>query len=73
MDGTSQIYMYELKEIPTVENQAIIDTSNFITRNEFEDAMKQLKNYLAEPAAAGAVVEDRSAQPDVKSKCSFDF
>ena len=73
MDGTSQIYMYELKEIPTVENQAIIDTSNFITRNEFEDAIKQLKNYLAEPAAAGTVVEDRSAQPDVKPKRSFDF
>ena len=49
--------MYELKEIPVVENQSLIDTSNFVTRNEFEEVMRQFKNYLTSSAAADSVVE----------------
>jgi hypothetical protein len=42
--------MYELKEMPIVEPQPIaIDTSNFVTRREFENVIEQLKNFLATP------------------------
>ena len=35
LDGTAQLNMYELKETPVME-QPIVDTSNFITRGEFD-------------------------------------
>ena len=37
--------MYELQETPIME-QPTVDTSNFITRSEFEETMSRLKNYL---------------------------
>lgn len=40
MDGTSSLFMYELKEIP------ITDSKSFITREELEQAMSQLKASL---------------------------
>ena len=41
LDGTATLLMYELKEIPVAEQ------SNFITREEFENTIAQLKNSLA--------------------------
>ena len=41
LDGTASLLMYELKEIP-VSNQP-----NFVTREEFENTITQLKNLLA--------------------------
>ena len=41
MDGTATILMYELKEFPKVEQP------NFVTREEFENTIAQLKNLLA--------------------------
>ena len=41
LDGTSTILMYELKEIPKD-----IPTSQFITREEFESVINQLKGSL---------------------------
>ena len=73
LDGTAQINMYELKEIPVVENQSLIDTSNFVTRNEFEEVMRQLKNYLTPSAVEGSIVEQEPVQPDPKPVRSFDF
>lgn len=46
LDGTAQINMYELKEIPMTEPPVAVDTSNFITRGEFEEVINRLKNYL---------------------------
>jgi hypothetical protein len=46
LDGTAQINMYELKEIPMAEPPVAVDTSNFITRGEFEEVINRLKNYL---------------------------
>lgn len=40
MDGTASLLMYELKEMP-----APVQT-NFITREEFENTIAQLKNLL---------------------------
>ena len=37
--------MYELKETPIME-QPIVDTSNFVTRSEFEEVVNRMKNYL---------------------------
>jgi hypothetical protein len=45
LDGTASLNMYELKETPIME-QPIVDTSNFVTRGEFEDVVNRLKNYL---------------------------
>ena len=78
MDGTAQINMYELKEMPTPEQNAPIDTSNFITRMEFEETMNQVKNYLEsfasasrEPAAAN-IQMNQEPNPQKKER-SFDF
>lgn len=48
LDGTALINMYELKEIPVME-QPIVDASNFVTRSEFEEVMNRFKNYLITP------------------------
>ena len=41
LDGTATLLMYELKEIPVPAQP------NFITREEFENTIAQLKNSLA--------------------------
>ena len=75
LDGTAQLNMYELKETPIME-QPVVDTSNFITRSEFDEVINRLKNYLEAftsevraPASASVPVE---AKPE-KSQRSFDF
>ena len=40
MDGTASLYMYELKEIPSPEQ---LTNQSFVTREEFEDAINQLR------------------------------
>ena len=40
LDGTATLLMYELKEIPVTEQP------NFVTREEFENTITQLKNLL---------------------------
>lgn len=42
VDGTAGLNMYELKEVPAATNNSI----NYITREEFEEAMNQLKMTL---------------------------
>ena len=46
LDGTASLNMYELKEIPL---PTAIDTGNFITRQEFNEAMEMLRNSLIGP------------------------
>ena len=41
MDGTATLLMYELKEMPVPEQP------NFVTREEFENTIAQIKNFLA--------------------------
>lgn len=48
LDGTAQLNMYELKETPVME-QPIVDTSNFVTRTEFDNVINYLKNFLIAP------------------------
>lgn len=44
MDGTAILNMYELKEIPVQQSNAPI--GDFITRQEFEEAIAMIKNNL---------------------------
>ena len=41
MDGTATLLMYELKELPPTA-----DSPTFVTREEFENTINQLKNLL---------------------------
>ena len=79
MDGTAQINMYELQAMPKEEQLTQMDLNNFITRNEFEEAMNQVKKYLEnfalaskEPAAAGTQKTEEK-KVDVPKSRSFDF
>ena len=55
IDGTVSINLYELKEIPTLTADQGLDSSSFITRQEFEEVVKQLKamykEEMTKPAA----------------------
>lgn len=51
IDGTASLLMYELKEIP-IETQP-----NYITREEFENTIAQLKNLLATAQQSSPVEE----------------
>ena len=46
IDGTATILMYELKELPFPQD---VTTSNFITREEFEQTLQELRNALIRP------------------------
>lgn len=45
MDGTASLNMYELSQIPS-NAPTTIETDNFVTREEFNDAVGQLKEAL---------------------------
>lgn len=47
MDGTATLNMYELREIPIENPNTTPLLSNYITREEFEDAIAQFKAALA--------------------------
>lgn len=46
MDGTSTLNVYEFKDIPT---ESVINSTQYVTREEFETTLKQLKAALAQP------------------------
>lgn len=46
LDGTATLLMYELKEIPA---QPEANTMNYITREEFENALQELRGSLNRP------------------------
>lgn len=54
MDGNASLNVYELAQIPTSQP---IETSNFITRDEFQNAMEQIKE------AFGQSKESKTATP----------
>ena len=45
LDGTSTLNMYELKEIPVATPQSI-GSNNYVTREEFEQALARLKDNI---------------------------
>ena len=65
LDGTSTLNMYELTEIPKVV-PVMTENGNYVTREEFEQALTQLKNSLlaaAPPSEARSVVGENSNAP----------
>ena len=46
MDGNASLNMYELTQIPS---QQPIDNNNFVTREEFNAAIDQIKQTFAQP------------------------
>lgn len=46
LDGTASINMYELKEMPAAPTESQINSQNYITRQEFENVITQLKSAL---------------------------
>ena len=65
MDGTSTVLMYELTEIPTVQENFAND---YITREEFENAIAQLKSAVSAP-----VVTNTPAPAPVEPVPQFKF
>ena len=54
MDGTASLYVYELREIP-IENEAsgfVPSVEKFVTREEFERVLAELRQKPSEPAAS---------------------
>lgn len=43
MDGTSSLYMYEMKEFPVAEGTT---NNNYVTREEFTSALAQIQEVL---------------------------
>ena len=67
LDGTATLNMYELKEVPTVNEQAVgASMNNYVTRDEFDQVVAQLKAMLV-PEQSKPIVE----QP--KSKVELNF
>lgn len=53
MDGTASLYVYELRETP-IENEAsgfVPSVEKFVTREEFERVLAELRQKPTEPAA----------------------
>ena len=63
MDGTATLNMYELRDIPTVnETQpSILPMNNYITREEFDQVVNQLKAMLV-PEQPQPVIEQPIAK-----------
>lgn len=75
-DGTSSVNMYELKPIPTPQ---AVNPSQYVTREEFEAALKTLQEKLLASAmtAAGTQVKNPTDQvpqaPQTSSPQAFNF
>ena len=67
LDGTATLNMYELREIPTVNEQAVVASmNNYITRDEFDQVVAQLKAMLV-PEQPKPTIE----QPKPKVELNF--
>ena len=64
IDGTSTLNVYELKTMPLVENpNSTIDSTQFVTREEFEAALTQIKEKIApQPVPAVATQSQNGEQ-----------
>ena len=53
MDGTASLYVYELREMPVEEEKSSLVPSveKFVTREEFERVLAELRQKPTEPAA----------------------
>ena len=59
VDGTAGLNMYELKEVPQQE----IASGNFVTREEFEEAIMQIRNVLIPQQTSVPIPEEPQKNP----------
>ena len=59
VDGTAGLNMYELKEVPQQE----ITSGNFVTREEFEEAIMQIRNALIPQQTSTLIPEEPKKNP----------
>ena len=59
IDGTASLLMYELKEVP-------VEQPNYITREEFENTIQQIKGLLSQP-----VIQAEAPQPAPPQEFKF--
>ena len=54
MDGTASLYVYELRETPVEEEKSsfVPSVEKFVTREEFERVLAELRQKPTEPAAS---------------------
>ena len=54
MDGTASLYVYELRELPIEEEKSsfVPSVERFVTREEFERVLAELRQKPTEPAAS---------------------
>ena len=63
MDGTASLFVYELKESP-IEQPVV--AANFVTREEFEQVIKELRAAASQPAAPVATAPAATAKVEQK-------
>ena len=68
IDGTASLNMYEIKEIPTVPNP----NTDYVTREEFNNAMTSLKQALSQANLALEKSPDQTQQAQT-SNLEFKF
>lgn len=72
MDGTASLFVYELREQP-IEPAATPNSANYITREEFEEALNELRagvKALAQPAVQNTAP---TATAKVEQKPTFNL
>lgn len=72
MDGTASLNMYELKEIPTVNTAANVNNTNFVTREEFEEAINSIQQMFA-AASVEEISEPESPQKPAEPVPTYKF
>lgn len=61
LDGTSTLNIYELKNIPI--DTPVINPSQYVTREEFETVLAQLKEKIAPPMEQPQVTQTETQKP----------
>lgn len=63
LDGTATLNMYELREMPVIkEEQQVFASNNFVTRDEFDQVVAQLKAMLVPEQPVTQVAEQPAKQ-----------
>lgn len=70
LDGTASVNMYELKEIPNPVDQQF-NSYNYITRDEFENVINQLKSALQNNITAPPIPQEEVVQKQVAPVVNF--
>lgn len=70
IDGTSTLSVYEYKEIPT---EPVVNPSQFVTKEEFETALNEIKGALQQKKSEPVVVKPQASTPVQAETPQFNF